>query len=712
MTPRPAERSEVADDWWPWATRGRPQDAGTLTSEPRAIEPDTVEPPALGPRTEMTQPIPWGDLTRPIRTPEPADQTEPVRTPVEPLDQTPSTTTQRTTSQRATTQPTTTQPITARRTAVPKVRKSAMPSRSALRRTLGLLRPHLPGQRTLLAGGGFLLLLEVAFRVLEPWPTKLVVDAVTRSLGADLADTGPVATTQLLLAAGLATISIIGLRAVCNFGATVAFALGGSRIATQLRARVFDHVQGLSRSYHGKARSGDVVQRLVSDVGRLQEVAVTAGMPLVVNVVTLFAMLGVMTWLDPMLALISLAAIALFFLSSRSSAGKITTASRKTRRSEGDLANIAQETLTGMTHVQAYGLEQERSRHFQGSNKKSLKDGVQAKRLAAGLERRTDVLVGVATAAVLVLGGTRVLQGAMTPGDLVIFLTYLKTSMKPLRDLAKYTGRIARASASGERVADLLDEESDIVSPASPVPLGRVRGEVAFEDVQVEFVPGVPVLRGLTLIVPAGETVAVVGPSGSGKSTLAALVLRMLDPRDGSVRLDGVDLRDVDLRELRSRIALVQQEAVMFTGTIEENIRQGRPDASERQLLQAAEMARVTEFAHRLPEGLQTMVSERGSSLSGGQRQRISLARAFLKDAPVLVLDEPTTGLDPENVVLVNEAIAELAEGRTCILVTHDADTARTADRVVVVEQGRITWQGPPSEAPLERVLEDEVVGG
>lgn len=582
---------------------------------------------------------------------------------------------------------------------------------SALRRTLGLLRPHLAGQRTLLAGGGLLLVLEVIFRVLEPWPTKLVIDAVTRSLGAELADDGPPASAQLLIAAALATVSIVGLRAVCNFGATVALALGGSRIATAVRARVFDHVQGLSRTYHGAARSGDVVQRMVADVGRLQEVAVTAGMPLIVNVVTLCAMLGVMAWLDPVLALISLAAILVFLVFSRASTGKITQASRKTRRSEGDLANIAQETLTGMTHVQAYGLEAARSRHFQGSNLKSLKDGVKARRLAAGLERRTDVLVGVATAAVLYLGGTRVLQGAMTPGDLVIFLTYLKTSMKPLRDLAKYTGRIARASASGERVADLLDEQADIVSPADPVALGRVRGEVSFADVHLEFVPGVPVLQGLDLTVRAGENIAVVGPSGSGKSTLVALLLRMLDPTSGSVRLDGVDLRDLDLAELRGRIALVQQDAVLFTGTIEENIRQGRPDASERHLRRAADLARVTEFTQDLPDGLQTVVSERGGSLSGGQRQRISLARAFLRDAPVLVLDEPTTGLDPDNAELVNAAIRELARGRTCLVVTHDADTARSADRVVVVERGRVTWSGPPAQAPLERVLDEEQAG-
>ena len=584
-------------------------------------------------------------------------------------------------------------------------------SPSALRRTLGLIRPHLPGQGVVLAGGGLVMFLEVVFRVLEPWPTKLVVDALTRSLGADLADGGPVASTQLLLACALATISIIGFRALSNFLATVAFALAGSRIATALRARAFDHIQTLSRSYHGTVRTGDVVQRLVADVGRLQEVAVTAGMPLVVNIFTLLAMVGVMTWLDPLLAVIVLVAVLCFWLLSRKSTGKITVASRKTRKSEGDLANIAQETLAAMTHVQAYGMEGQRSQHFQGSNSRSLKDGVQARRLAAGLERRTDVLVGVATASVLFLGGSRVLAGAMTPGDLVIFLTYLKTAMKPLRDLAKYTGRIARASASGERVADLLDVEPEITSPSDPQPLGRVDGRLDLEGVTLEFEPDNPVLRGVDLSVPAGQTVALVGPSGSGKSTIVSLLLRLVDPDDGAVRLDGFDLRDVDLADLRSRLALVQQDAVIFAGTIEENIRQGRPDASRLHVERAMRLARVDEFVHRMPDGLDTVVGERGSTLSGGQRQRISLARAFLRDAPVLLLDEPTTGLDPDNVVLVNEAITSLAEGRTCVIVTHDPDTARRADRVVVLEGGRITWDGPAADAPLDRVLEEELSG-
>lgn len=573
--------------------------------------------------------------------------------------------------------------------------KALQVNRSALRRTLALVRPHLPKQAPILAGGAAALLLEVVFRVLEPWPVKFVVDAVTRSLGADLAEPGPTATTRLLLACALATVAIVGFRALFNYLATVAFALGGSRIAIELRQRVFAHVNSLSQRFHSTARTGDVVQRLIGDVGRLQEAAVSAGMPLLVNMFTLVAMVGVMLWLDPLLALVVVIAALSFLLLSRTSSGKITHASRKTRKSEGDLANIAQEALGGMRVVQAYGLEGELEQRFSGRNNQSLKDGVQARRLAAALERKTDLLVGVATAGVLMLGGYRVMQGVMTPGDLVIFLTYLKTAMKPLRDMAKYTGRIARAAASGERVADLLDRQPEITSPANPWRLGQARGDLELRDVHVSYDEDTPVLRGLDLTIPAGQRVAIVGPSGAGKSTLTGLIMRMMDVSAGAVRLDGVDVRRLELTELRSQVAVVLQESVLFSGTVADNIRYGNLDATNAQVGWAARAARAEEFILRMPDGYETVVGERGATLSGGQRQRIAIARALLRHSSVVILDEATAGLDSENALAVREAIGHLTRGRTTLVVTHDEATARECDRIVWIEDGQVRWDGP-----------------
>ncbi|MFW5469280.1 ABC transporter ATP-binding protein [Knoellia sp. CPCC 206435] len=566
----------------------------------------------------------------------------------------------------------------------------------ALRRTIGLVRPHLRDHATLLGGGALALVFEVVFRVLEPWPVKFVVDAVTRSLGAQLASPGPRASLQLLVACGLATVVLVGLRAVCSYLATIAFALAGSRIATELRQRLFRHVNRLSQEYHSVTRSGDLVQRVVGDVGRLQEVAVTAGMPLLVNVFTLVAMSVVMFWLDPLLTLVVVVCALLFLLLSRVSTPKITHASRRTRKAEGDLANIAQETIGGMRVVQAYGLELALEQQFSGRNSSSLKEGVRARRLAAALERSTDLLVGVATAAVLVLGGQRVLQEAMSPGDLVIFLTYLKTAMKPLRDLAKYTGRIARAAASGERVADVLDVQPAITSPSDPVRLSRLDGNVRLASVTAGHGDDPPVLRDLSLHVPAGQRVAVVGPSGAGKSTLTNLLTRMLDVRSGSVRIDGFDVRELHLESLRSQVAVVLQESVLFTGSVADNIRHGQPGATDEQVRWAARKARADEFIRALPGGYETQVGERGATLSGGERQRVAIARALLRDASVVILDEATSGLDAENAGAVREAIDRLTQGRTTIVVTHDEQTARECDRIVWIEGGGIRWDGPP----------------
>ena len=570
---------------------------------------------------------------------------------------------------------------------------SARVRRSALTRTLRLVGPDLRPHLLMVTGGTLALMSEVVFRVLEPWPMKIVVDSVLSSLGTS---TGYAPASVLgLVACGAGLVGIVFMRALCNYLATVSFALAGSRTAVALRARAFRHVAGLSQQFHARNRSADTVQRLVSDIARMQDVAVTAGLPLAANVLTLLVMVVVMIVLDPLLALVVVAAVAVFLITSSGSSKRITTASRRTRKSEGQLANTAQEALATIKVVQAYGLEELILDRFIGANLTSLRTGVRSLRLAARLERSTDVLVGVATALVMVGGGLRVLQGAMTPGDLVLFTTYLRTTMKPLRDMAKYTGRIARATASGERVADLMAVVPDIVSPASPLPLGRVRGRIDFDGVVTRY-DGHEVLHGISLTVDPGEHVALVGPSGSGKSTLVSLVVRALDPVAGEVRLDGLPLPALDLGELRASVSVLHQDAVLLTGTIRDNIRMGRPGATDAEVEAAARRAGAHDFIVSLPGGYDAPVGERGDTLSGGQRQRVAIARALLRDTPVVILDEATTGLDPAARALVLDAVDRLARGRTTLIVTHDADVAVRADRVVWIEDGRIVLDDSP----------------
>ena len=565
----------------------------------------------------------------------------------------------------------------------------------SMRRSLKLVAPDVAPHRALILFGVLALLLEVAFRVLEPWPLKIVVDAVTAFRGAKVSHQP--ASVELLIGCGVALLLIVGLRALSNYLATICFALVGSRAATSLRARVFRHVQGLSQQFHARNRSADTVQRIVGDVARMQEVAITAGLPLMANVATLLVMVVVMFVLDPLLASVVLVAVVAFAVTSGPTSRKITAASRQTRKGEGQLANTAQESLASIRVVQAYGLENLVEENFTSANRTSLREGVRSRRYAARLERTTDVIVGLATAIVLVGGGLRVMQGAMSPGDLVLFITYLRTTMKPLRDMAKYTGRIARASASGERVADLMEITPDVVTPDEPVRPDVVTGAVRFDRVVTEY-DGVEVLRGLCLDIRPGERVAIIGPSGAGKSTLVSLLVRAIDPVSGCVRLDGYRLTDLDLTQLRASISLLHQEAVLFTGTIRENIRMGRGDATDAEVEDAARAANAHDFITEQPDGYETVVGERGGTLSGGQRQRIAIARALLRRSPVVVLDEATTGLDPEAASLVLDAIDRLAAGRTTLAVTHDAEVALRATRVVWIEDGRIRLDATPEE--------------
>lgn len=573
-----------------------------------------------------------------------------------------------------------------------------MPAASPLRRTVGACRPFLGGHR-LLAGAGLAAMLgEIAMRLLEPWPVRVVVDAVAPA-AVDPDRVGPGATRTFLVAA-LVTIVIVVARAVAAFSSTVIFAVVGSRITTRLRGHVYDHVLGLSMRFHDRTRTGDLVVRLTGDIQRLQEVTVSAALPLLADAALFTGMLGVMLVLDPVLALVVLLVTPLFLLTGRRSGARITDASRRQRATEGAIATTAAESLGAMKLVHSYGLGPTLAGTFARSNESSLRSGVRARRLAAGLERRTDVIVGVATATVLFVGARRVVAGAITPGELVVFLSYLKTAFRPMRDVAKQAGRIARAAASGERIADLLDVRPEISDCAGAWELRRARGDIRFEDLTIGYDDGRPVLEHVDLHIRPGEHVAIVGGSGAGKSTLLSAVLRLVEPTGGAVLVDGHDVRDLTIGSLRRNVAVVLQESVLFATTIAENIRTGRPGASDAEVRAAAEAADAAAFIAELPDGMETVVGQRGATLSGGQRQRIAVARAILRDAPIVILDEPTTGLDRAGAEEVMVALERLGRGRTTLVVAHDPLLTVGCDRVLVVADGSIRELEPERVAP------------
>lgn len=572
------------------------------------------------------------------------------------------------------------------------------------RRVLRRFAPHVRGQRLMVVGGFAALLAEVLLRLAEPWPLGLIVDRITtpegggRSGWAALDGLSP--ETFLVAAAGALAV-IAGLRALAAYLSTVAFALAGNRVVTAIRGDVFRHLQRLSLRYHARARTGDLVQRLTGDVGRLQEVMVTAALPLLGNVVTLLGMMAVMAWLDWRLTIVALATFPIFSFILLRLTRRISSASRDQRKNEGALASSVSEALGAIRVVQTYSLEGRLEDDFDRQNTQSLRAGVRGTRLAAALERRTDLIVAVATGMVLLLGGRRVLHGALSPGELVVFVTYLKGGFKPMRDLAKYSGRIAKAISSGERIVDLLDTETDVVPRPGARRAPRLRGHVRFSNVSLQYSPGRDVLKRIDLTVRPGERVALVGPSGSGKSSLVGLIPRLDDPTSGTVCVDGVDVRDYTLESLRSQVAVVLQESVLFATTVRENIALGAPGATAADVVRGARLANAHGFIAELPQGYDTVLGERGATLSGGQRQRIAIARAAVRAAPIVILDEPGTGLDQENRRLVGEALRRLTAGRTTFVIAHDLETLAGVDRVIVIDKGAIVEQGTHAELLL-----------
>jgi ATP-binding cassette, subfamily B, bacterial len=508
----------------------------------------------------------------------------------------------------------------------------------------------------------------------------------------------------MFLAASIALLVITLLRAGASYSSTLSLSLAGNRLLSEVRSDLFAHLQRLPMAYHDRAGTGDLVTRVTGDIGRLKEVAVTAALPLFGNALTLVAMIGVVALLDWRLALVMLLVFPTFFWTSARLGSKINKVSRLQRLAEGSLASHATESLSNMRVVKSYSLEPVMHETFASSNKKSLKDGVKAKRLSAGLERKTDVLVGAATAVVLFAGAQRVVAGAMTPGDLVVFLTYLKAAFKPMRDVAKYIGRIAQAAASAERIVDVLEVVPAVADRPGARTAPRFVGDVEFRNVWLEYTPGKPVLRGVDLKIPAGQRVALLGPSGAGKSSLAMLLSRLCDPVAGQVCIDGIDLRDMTSDSLRRQTAVVLQESVLFATTVHENIRYGLPGASPGEIREAARLAGAHSFIERLPKGYQTVLGERGATLSGGERQRIAIARAAIRQAPIVILDEAMTGLDQQTEAEVHAALARLTHDCTTVVISHDLEAALTCERAVWIERGQITDDGHPELVVSQQV--------
>ncbi|MCA9047551.1 MAG: ABC transporter ATP-binding protein [Planctomycetaceae bacterium] len=560
---------------------------------------------------------------------------------------------------------------------------------SALRRLLTLLIPGLQAQWMRVTTAFVCLFLSVGLRILEPWPLQHVLDSVIAEIGrpnqnlsADA--TGPFRSTgTLLIVCAGALVGIAVLRALSDYYRTITFALVGNRLVTDLRSRVYQHVQNLSLDFHQRARGGDLTIRLVGDLNMMKDVAVSAALPLLSSFMLLIGMVSVMLWMNVRLGLVILCIFPVFWLVTLRGSRKIHQSAGKQRQREGALAATAAEALSAVKSVQAMDVGHTFSSVFVTHNAKSLKEGVRTSRLTAGLERTVDVLIAVASAVVLWQGAVFVLEGTLSPGGLVVFLAYLKRGFRPLQDFAKYTGRLSKAAAAGDRIVELLDQRPEIAESADAVAAPILAGGIRFDRVRFGYGTCHSVLCDVTFDLPPGRQLSIVGPSGVGKSTLFSLLLRLYDPQQGTVQLDGYDIRDWTLKSLRRRISVVLQDNAMFAATVRDNIAMAAEDATDEDVERAAKTAGADEFIRQLPEGYTTKLGERGANLSQGQRQRIAIARAALRQTPVLLLDEPTSGLDAENRAKVIAALTGVSQNRTTLLITHDMDLAARCDSVL-----------------------------
>lgn len=563
-----------------------------------------------------------------------------------------------------------------------------------------LLRPH--WKALLIAFVA--VVVEALTDLLEPWPLKIVFDNIIGSKKLP-----PWLASAVESTIGKDKLSILAFIAFAVLGIAVAGAISSYTqkflttsvaqwVGHDLRRALYHHIQRLSLSYHDNKRTGDLISRITSDIDSVQDFVSQALLGLVVNVLTLVGMLCVMFYLDWRFTLIALSIAPALFIVVYSFTRRIKQASRAVRKKEGEIASVVQEVLSSIRVVKAFSREDYEQERFEKQSLETVETALRARSLKAKLAPIVQVIVAAGTCLVLWYGVRLVLTGTITAGSLLVFLLYLGKMYKPMRELSKMTDTISKTAIGYERIREVIETEREIRNLPGAKRAPDFKGAIEFKNVDFGYAPDRLTLKGLDFKIEPGTVAALVGPTGAGKTTIASLVARFYDPSAGEVHIDGKDIRRYKLYSLRSQISFVLQENLLFRAPLWQNIAYGRPEANRDEIISAAKLANAHEFIVKLPEGYDTVVGERGVTLSGGQRQRIAIARAIIRDAPILILDEPTSDLDAASEELVFDALSKLMEGRTSIVIAHRLATVQRADVIFVLEDGRIAQQGTHSE--------------
>jgi ATP-binding cassette subfamily B protein len=552
--------------------------------------------------------------------------------------------------------------------------------------------------------GALLLVFATGMELLQPWPIKWLVDYVfgnqrpPASLISLWPAFGPHDMSGGIIAVCLSILALALLHRASVMGGNFFLLRAGARLAQQLRCHAFDQLHRLSVAYHDRTKVGDSLYRVAYDAHAAQTLLNGALVPIATGTLVLIGAVAVMLQINVLLTLVTLAVTPFFYLIIRAFGGRIDEQSQRYHELESALVSNVQESLSSVRAIQAFTLEPETRQRFEAQSERSLHASQRMTRTQLAYAACAGLTVSVGTAAVVWVASHQVMQGRLSLGDILIFLAYLGMLYQPMNTFSQSAGVIQSARAQLRRVFEIVDAIPDITDRPDAKDLSPVRGVVEFRDVSFHYSTGQPVLRGINLKVEPGQVVAIVGKTGVGKTTMASLLLRFYDPTDGAMLLDGYDFRNLRLVSLRGQVSVVLQDPILFATTIGENIAYGRPGASLEQIQQAARRAQADEFIRSLPQGYDTVLGERGVNLSGGQRQRLSIARAFLKDAPILILDEPTSALDSQTEQALLTCLRELMRGRTAFIIAHRLSTVRHAHQIVVLEEGRIVERGNHEE--------------
>jgi ATP-binding cassette, subfamily B, bacterial len=562
-----------------------------------------------------------------------------------------------------------------------------------------LLRPH----AKLLMIGMAAVLLEGLSGLAEPWPLKIVLDSVLKSK----AGHGPLNHLILSFAgdkvailkfASLSILAIAALGAICSYTERYITASLGQWVMHDLRHTLYSHIQRLSLGFHNRKQTGDLISRLTSDIDAIQSFITSGLLGVLANIFSLVGMIVVMLCLSPRFTVIALSVAPLLFAVVFHYTRRIKKATREVRRKEGEMVSVIQEVLSSMPVVRAFAREDYEQGRLAEVSRQSADIALQARNLKVRLSPMTDMIIAGGTCLVLWFGGRMALAGTLSAGSLVLFIWYLGRMYKPMRELAKTADAYTKASVGYERICEVMQTDFEVRNLPGARRAPTFRGRIELDDVTFGYAPNNPVLKHVSLTVEPGQVAALVGPTGAGKTTIINLIPRFYDPDGGTVKIDDTDVKNFQQESLRHQISFVLQETLLFHGPVWYNIAYGKPDATRAEILRAASLANADEFIEQMPQGYDTVIGERGVTLSGGQRQRIAIARAVIRNTPILILDEVGTGLDASSEKLVFDALERLMRNRTSIVIAHRLATVRSADVIFVVNGGGIVERGNHDE--------------